>query len=509
MIKEKINNHLIIDTDELSVPQVADSLQETRYNFYAAIQKKKFDASIFVLAYGRLEKTKKCIESILKYTQGFQYELILVDNGSIDATKEFFNSIEYEYKQIVTITKNMGGIFGLKMAMELFNGKYFVYIPNDVVVTTNWLGNLLACMESDKRIGFVTPKSSNVSNLQQVDLHFNTEEELQQQAMLFNISDPKKWEERMRLINIVTMLRKEVIDNVGFFDAGFFHDFSEDDYSARIRRAGYKMILCGDTWVHHDHDFRNMEDKDPKKFQQSLEAGRRNYQEKYYGLDAWDDINNFELGLISMLGVPKSSRQGDWRLLGIDTRCGTPILQIRNHLRKNGFSQPVTSYAFTTEAKYYQDLLHVTDGHVVCDRSHYLSEHYPMESMDSIILGEPINQYPSPISLMQVIVGLLKKGGKALIKLRNTADVIMFLNVIGMNRSLDAQMPANISLQDFLDCLKAIGVANVDIRSEVHNIDQGTLAEIKQALKKTGLCQNVEKAAQNICVKEYLICVEK
>lgn len=251
------------------------------------------------------------------------------------------------------------------------------------------------------------------------------------------------------------------------------------------------------------------EDKDPKKFQQSLESGRRNYQEKYYGLDAWDDINNFELGLIPMLGVLKTRRQGDWRLLGIDTRCGTPILQIRNHLRKNGFSQPVTSYAFTTEAKYYQDLLYVTDGHVVCDRSHYLSEHYAIESMDSIILGEPINQYPSPISLMQVIMSLLKKGGKALIKLRNTADVIMFLNVMGMNRSLDAQMPANISLQDFLDCLKAIGVANVNIRSEAHNIDQGTLAEIKQALKKTGLCQNVEKAAQNMCVKEYLLCVEK
>lgn len=500
-----------LDTDHMKRPQAGETIMENRLNFYHAVQSDaNFAASVCVMAYGRLEKTKRCVESILKYTKQVNVELILIDNGSEESDVfEYFQTVGYPYKKIIKITKNLGFIFAQKAAIEVFQSEFFVMVPNDVVVTSNWLSNLLICIESDPTIGFVAPVSSNVSNLQQVDLPFTNEEEMQRQAVRYNISDPLKWEERLRLVTVIMVLRKAMIDNVGFFDAGFFHDFSEDDYAARVRRAGYKMMLCGDTWVHHDHDFRNMEDKDPEKFQQSLEAGRRNYQEKYYGLDAWDDINNFELGLISMLRVPKTSRQGDWRLLGIDTRCGTPILQIRNHLRKNGFSQPVTSYGFTTEAKYYQDLLHVTDGHVVCDRSHYLSEHYPMESMDSIILGEPINQYPSPISLMQVIMSLLKKGGKALIKLRNTADVIMFLNVIGMNRSLDAQMPANISLQDFLDCLKAIGVAKVDIRSEARNIDQGTLAEIKQALKKTGLCQNVEKAVQNICVKEYLLCVEK
>lgn len=509
MQKEIINNQIIINTDELSVPQVANALQETRCNFYTAIQKKEFDVSIFVLAYGRLDKTKRCIESILKYTKGIQYELILVDNGSLDSTIDYFKSVKFMHKKVIKITKNIGGIFGLKISMEMFDGKYFVHVPNDIIVTKNWLNNLLRCMESDQQIGFVTPKSSNVSNLQQVDLHFTTEEEMQKQAALFNVSDSRKWEERLRLIGIVCMLKKEVIDNVGFFDTGFYHDFSEDDYAVRIRRMGYKMILCGDTWVHHDHDFRNMEDKDPNQFKKSLEAGRKNYQDKYFGLDAWDDINNFELGLINMLDVKKMQAQGIWRLLGIDVRCGMPILQVRNHLRYQGFNQSLSSYAFTTDAKYYQDLLFVTDGNVVCDRINYLSEHYLVESMDCIVVGEPINNYPKPISFMQVVIGLLKKNGKALVKLRNTADIIMFLNVIGMDQSLDSEMPVNISLQDFCNCLKVIGVKNIEIKAETHNIDQDTIREIKQALKKTGLCKNIEKAAQNICIKEYLLCIEK
>ena len=72
-------------------------------------------------------------------------------------------------------------------------------------------------------------------------------------AALFNKSNPAKWEEKIRLIPTAALYRREVFDTVGLYDAGFMHDFGDDDFTFRVRRAGYKLILCRDTFVHHDH----------------------------------------------------------------------------------------------------------------------------------------------------------------------------------------------------------------------------------------------------------------
>ena len=463
--------------------------------------------SIVIIGYNRLEKTKRCVESVIKYTADFNYELILIDNGSTDETTDYFQTVNYKNKKIIRISKNTGALYAIHTAMKIYEGNYFVLLLNDVYVTDGWLTNLIRCYDSDEKIGFVTACSSNVSNLQQVDLSFKNFDEMQIKAKEFNKSNPLLWQERLRLINIVTMLKREVIDNVGLFDSGFFHDFLEDDFSARVRRAGYKLMLCGDTFVHHDHDFRNMEDKDPKKYQNSLETGRKNYKEKYYGLDAWDDINNYELNLIGMLkNSDKSVKEPD--ILGIDVRCGTPILEIRNRLRKSGvFKSNATAY--TTNAKYYQDLLFVTEGNVKCDRIEFIHEHFVMNGFDYIVIGEPVNTYSEPIKLIQKIIELAKPGAKILFKLRNVADVRMFLKTAGANQLADQDMPIYISPEDFINCLRAMGVNNIDIKPEYHNIDDGTLSELNKIVKNINISKNISKAVNDMCTNEYLFCIQK
>ena len=504
-----INEDIIIyNTDSFEIPTEGNSLQQSRNNIYnSRLNNGERKISIIIYAYNRLNKSKQCIQCVLDYTKEIDYELILIDNGSDDGTFEYFQSVNHKNKKVIRISKNTGAIYALHTAMKVFSGDYFVLLPNDVCVTDGWLTNMIKCCESDGKIGFVTPCSSNVSNFQQINLSFNNFDEMQSKAKQFNKSNPLLWEERLRLINIVTLLKREVIDNVGLFDAGFLHDFLEDDFSARVRRAGYKLMLCGDTFVHHDHDFRNMEDKDPKKYQNSLETGRKNYKEKYYGLDAWDDINNYELNLIGMLEKTyKSVKEPD--ILGIDIRCGTPILEIRNMLRKNGVSKS-NSTAFITNAKYYQDLLFVTDGNVKCDRIEFIHEYFVMNSFDYIVLGEPVNTYSEPIKLVQKIIELAKPGAQILLKLRNVADVRMFLKTSGANQSPDQDMPIYISTEDFITCLRVMGVNNIDMKPEHHNIDEGTLSELNKIVKNINISKNISKTVNDMCTNEYLFCIQK
>lgn len=73
------------------------------------------DVSIILVNYNTLKLTNECIESIVKFTKGIQYEIIVVDNASTDGSREFFskdNRIKFipsEKNEGFGRANNMGG----------------------------------------------------------------------------------------------------------------------------------------------------------------------------------------------------------------------------------------------------------------------------------------------------------------------------------------------------------------------------------------------------------------
>ncbi len=499
---------VVVDTNSMKPPNAGSDLYISRKKFYDLnLSIEKPDVSIYIQAYNRLEKTKKCIEYILRNTRDVNYELILVDNGSSDDTLEFFKSIKYKKKKIIHITKNIGASYPFSYILKTYSSDFLVGIANDVFVTKNWLSNMLKCIKSDGSIGMVCPMSTNVSNLQEpVNIKYSSIDDFQKIAERYNISDKSKWEQRMRLITIGMMFRREMIDLTGVSDYGFFHEFSEDDWCIRIRRAGYKLMLCGDTIIYHDHDFRNIESKNQVEFEESLRIGRRNYKEKHFGLDAWDDVNNFERELIKMLPDPKKNEVPN--IIGVDVRMGTPILEMKNYLTKNGVYRSNLN-AYTTQAKYYLELQTICNGDVNCDRIEYIRDFYKQDTFDYVILGEPINLYKEPIKVIQRLIEITKFTGKILIKLRNTCDFKGFMSSIGYNNHMDGDMPVMLSIIDLSECLKIIGVKSAHISANNHDLDNASMEILRSAITNTHLVENVDVVIGNLRVDEYLICIEK
>jgi len=48
------------------------------------------DVSVIIVNYNTKELTQSCIDSVFAKTEGIDYEVILVDNGSTDGSKEHF-----------------------------------------------------------------------------------------------------------------------------------------------------------------------------------------------------------------------------------------------------------------------------------------------------------------------------------------------------------------------------------------------------------------------------------
>ena len=123
-----------INTNNIQSLQADNDLFQNRASI-AEMQQMESGAevTIIVQGYNRLEKTKRCVESILQYTTGIDYELILIDHGSEDRTLEYFQSVNYGKKKIIHITKNLGASYPPSVLNLKDLGRFVCPLVNDVI----------------------------------------------------------------------------------------------------------------------------------------------------------------------------------------------------------------------------------------------------------------------------------------------------------------------------------------------------------------------------------------
>lgn len=481
MERENYTNTIVIDNRDMEPPELTGDIYEVRQKYTAAFLPSDAPmCSIIVLGYNRLDKTKYSVECILKYAGDISYELILVDNGSESGVLEFFQSVPYENKTIIRIEKNIGATFAIMTAWKACKGKYIFSVSNDVYLTENALSNLIYCLESDPAIGAVTPMSSNASNRQQVDLEYKNFGEMQKKAAAFNKRDPSKWEERIRLVSILWIAKREIVDIVGTGDPAYIHEYAEDDIAVRIRRAGYKQILCGDTWVCHDHDVRNKGKDDHGKLKEILTRGREVYRQKYYGIDAQDDTMMDAADFNAVLEDAQLNPEGV-AILCANVRCGLPVFSIRSILKKRGIENIYCS-GFTTDAKYYLDLQTICND-VHSDRMDFIQDYYANGTFDIVTCGEPVNMYPSPFMLIQKLYDFLKPGGILIIKVRNADDYNSFLRTIGIKDFAKSDRPSCMAYSEATQCIRLLGGEDIRIFAEEHQLTISDKQQIVPLLK--------------------------
>lgn len=128
-----------------------------------------FKYSIIVCAYNEAEHIGKCLKSlILQNFDSDEYEILVIDNSSIDATAEKVKETIESYSdrnisiRLITI-KHVGLSASRNTALELANSKYVSFVDGDACVDINWLKQI------DKAVSSRQPNekvfSGSVKNL--------------------------------------------------------------------------------------------------------------------------------------------------------------------------------------------------------------------------------------------------------------------------------------------------------------------------------------------------------
>ena len=206
--------------------------------------------SIVILGFNQVEYTKKCIESILKYTKQ-KYELILVDNGSNDNTEKYFRSIPGA--KVIVNKENLGVSRGWNQGMRQADGDYILILNNDIIVGPNWLENMVRLAESDSAIGLVGPRSNYIAGPQIVNnVPYKNEKEIQKFIEKWQVEQDRSANEFSFIKGFCHLIPRATFEKVGFYDERYGKgNFEDDDYCMRVKYHGYRAMIANDSFIHH------------------------------------------------------------------------------------------------------------------------------------------------------------------------------------------------------------------------------------------------------------------
>lgn len=104
---------------------------------------KVIDLSIIIPAYNVEQYIEQCVESILNQTTQYEFEVIIVNDGSKDKTAALLKRFEDDIRVKIIHQENRGFSGARNRALEEYHGKYIMFVDSDDYILLNAIENLL------------------------------------------------------------------------------------------------------------------------------------------------------------------------------------------------------------------------------------------------------------------------------------------------------------------------------------------------------------------------------
>ncbi|MDE3838792.1 glycosyltransferase family 2 protein [Bacillus methanolicus] len=206
--------------------------------------------SIIIVTRNGLSFTKECITSVFQHTLE-NFELILVDNGSLDDTLEYLKSLPNA--TVIANKKNKGFSGGCNQGLSIARGETIVLLNNDTVVTKEWLTRLLWWLYNNAEIGIVGPRSNYVIPQQAIKpVPYKKMDQMQKFAYEWTKKHDRQGYEVENLSGLCMVFKRNLIDMIGGLDERFYPGYFEDtDFSIRAQICEKKLWVANDVFIHH------------------------------------------------------------------------------------------------------------------------------------------------------------------------------------------------------------------------------------------------------------------
>jgi GT2 family glycosyltransferase len=219
--------------------------------------------SITIVTFNSGRFIAKCLDSIAAQTYR-NLEVILIDNASSDATGEFLQRLSGPYK--VTFNReNTGFAAAQNQAIAMSSGQFVLVLNPDVILTPDFIANLIAATDSKADVGtfcgklLVLPPDLEIPSAPLIDstgIFFTRQlRHLDRGSRRLDDGSYNKTEYVFGATGAAALYRREMINHISidgeFYDVDFFSYREDADVSWRAQLLGWKCLYVPDAVAYH------------------------------------------------------------------------------------------------------------------------------------------------------------------------------------------------------------------------------------------------------------------
>jgi len=217
-----------------------------------ANRNKKFPkVSLIISNFNGRELLRDCLSSLLRQDYAGSYEIIVIDAGSTDGAPEM---IEQEFSEVKLIKESRIGIGkAVNLGFRIARGTILAFdINSDEIFSSSWLRTLVNALLRNPDAGVVGG----------VRILYGTKDVIDEAGATFNylgipssyirvkLSDAPKEPRKVDYVGTL-IFRRKLLDIVGLCDETYVLYSEDEDYCARVKRAGYDILHIPQAISYH------------------------------------------------------------------------------------------------------------------------------------------------------------------------------------------------------------------------------------------------------------------
>lgn len=222
------------------------------------------DISIIIVNWNVRDLLDACLASIMRADLP-DAEIIVVDCASADDSLTMLRE-KYPSVKVIALDENVGFTRGNNIGIQQAKGRYLFLLNPDTEIISNAIFQLFDYMEKHPEVGIIGPHTLNTDGSHQsTRRRFPTPLTAIFESTWLQPYAPKSIIDSYYATDIpntaiaavdwvqgsAMMVRREVYEQTGGFDEGFFMYSEELDWCKRARDTGWKVVYHGEAKITH------------------------------------------------------------------------------------------------------------------------------------------------------------------------------------------------------------------------------------------------------------------
>ena len=209
--------------------------------------------SVCMVTFGAFERVRAAIESVRRHTT-VPYQLIVVDNGSTDGTRDWLRHHLTDHEYIESAT-NSGFSGGNNLAVNRAIAPFVCLLNSDTIVPAHWLEPLVEAFADDPDLGIAIPLLLNSDGSVQ-EAGCNTDSDGRAEPLFYGVDSDHEQLRSPRSIAYGSaacwLLRTATYRRFGGLDCGYGLAYYEDvDFAFTLRAHRLRIQFVPDVKVVH------------------------------------------------------------------------------------------------------------------------------------------------------------------------------------------------------------------------------------------------------------------